>query len=61
MVLVMLTTLNTYEVFSVRKIIMMKSNLDEVYEADHHSTLLSFLYQLRVTVINLSVVMYLQK
>jgi hypothetical protein len=43
---------------------MIKSNLDKVYQAVHHSTLCyvtSFLYQLRVTVIILFDVMYLQQ
>jgi len=42
---------------------MIKSNLDKIYQADHHSALcyvMPFLYQLRVTVI-LSDVRYLQK
>ena len=36
---------------------MIKSNLDKVYQADHHNTLyyvMPFLYQLRVTVVILS-------
>jgi hypothetical protein len=43
---------------------MIKSNLDKVRQADHHGTLcyvMPFLYQLRVTVIILSYVRYLQK
>jgi hypothetical protein len=43
---------------------MIKSNLDTVYQVDHHSTLcyvMPLLCQLRVTVIILSDVRYLQK